>query len=278
MQHAARQPDLDPEPSTATVPESAGRGAIEAYYREVAPFYDADLTARGDLEFWRRIAEQHKGQRVLELGAGTGRVTAVMAPAASMLVALDLSPELLDLAVPRLAPFPHAHFLRGDMLALAFREPFDLIVAANDPLSHITDPAERDQVLAGVVRNLAPGGRFVLDALWMSPAAARAVESRGGRVERRTSTVNGQRVAVVERWERTSRQHHQCSAQYAYHRPGCRPVIAEFEARDWSPIELLARFGRAGLTVAELWGDYQGAPWNPETSSQLIVSATATSR
>jgi SAM-dependent methyltransferase len=273
MQHAARPPD--PKPSEASAPESAERGAIEAYYREVAPFYDADLTARGDLEFWQRIAREHRGQRVLELGAGTGRVTEALAPTAGLLVALDLSPELMEIAAPRLAPFPQAHLLRGDMLALAFRAPFDLIVAANDPLSHITDPAERDQVFAGIARNLAPGGRFVLDALWLSPAAARAVSKRGGRVLRRTSAVNGQRVGVVERWERTSRQQHQCSAQYAYHRPGRAPVVAEFAARDWSPIELLARLSRAGLVATELWGDYDETPWNAETSSQLIVSATA---
>jgi SAM-dependent methyltransferase len=270
----AAYPPATPEPADDSLPENAERGATEAYYRDVAPFYDADLTARGDLAFWQAVAEAHRGRRVLELGAGTGRVTEVLAPAAGMLIALDLSPELLARARSRLGGFPHAHLLRGDMLTLAFREPFDLIVAANDPFSHIVDSAERDQVLAGVARSLAPGGQFVLDALWLSPAADGAVSACGGRVERRTRSLHGQRVGVVEHWERTSRREHRCNATYAYFRPGREPVVAEFAARDWTPIELLARLGRAGLAATDLWGDYCGSRWAAETSSQLIVCAT----
>lgn len=270
MEHAEHDHQ---EPSGVALAH-AERADIEAYYRDVAPFYDADLTARGDLEFWRRIAAGHRGQRILELGAGTGRVTEVLAPMAGLLVALDLSPELLALAGPRLAPFPQAHRIRGDMLALPFGQPFDLIVAPNDPLSHLLDPDERDRVLVEVAHRLAPGGCFVLDALWLSPEDVREVSKAGGRVEQRTRAVDGQRVAVVERWERTSRRQHRCAAQYTYHPVGHAPVQAEFEARDWSPSELLARLGRAGLTVTATWGDYQGAPWSAETSSQLIVAAT----
>ena len=33
---------------------------------------------------------------------------------------------------------------------------------------------------------------------------------------------------------------------------------------------------RAGLAVTRVWGSYQGAPWNPNGSSQLIVEAVPT--
>lgn len=272
MQHAAPRPT--PASGDAQPAASAERPAVEAYYRDVAPFYDADLTARGDLDLWRRVAQEHRGGTMLELGAGSGRVTEVLAPAAGSLVALDLSPDLLALAAERLAPLPHARLVRGDMVALPFATTFDLIVAANDPFSHIVEAAERDRILAEVARHLAPGGRFVLDALWLPPAAERAVSERGGRVERRTSAVDGRRVGVVERWRRTSERDRRCRAQYAYYPEGGPAVVAEFEARAWSPVELMRRLGRAGLLVTAAWGDYDGRPWNGETSSQLIVSAT----
>jgi len=249
------------------------RDEVEAYYRDVAPFYDAETADRDDLDFWRGIAASRRGGRFLELGAGSGRVTAALAPHAGALLAIDLSPDLMGLARERLAPWPRVHLVRADMRALAFRAPFDLIVAADDPFSHLLDDDDRDRTLRGVARHLAPGGRFILDALWLSPAEASAVGSAGGRVHERTTSWHGQRLRVVERWARQGALGQCCHARYEYRRAGRPPVIAEFDARDWSPEDLSGRFARAGLAIARVWGSYRRAAWDPQTSAQLIVEA-----
>jgi SAM-dependent methyltransferase len=249
---------------------------VEAYYRAIAPFYDAEHADREDLDFWRQTGAAHRGGRYLELGAGSGQVTAVLAPAARELVAIDLSPDLLRLAQVRLAAWPGVHLVLADMLNLAFRAPFDLIVAANDPFSHLVEPGDRDRALSIVARHLAPGGHFVLDALWLSPREAAAVARAGGRVRRRTISMNGQRLGVFERWQRPGRRGRCCQAHYEYRREGRPPVVADFEARDWSPVELHERLARARLTIVQTWGSYQRAPWDPSTSSQLIVMAGVT--
>jgi SAM-dependent methyltransferase len=210
---------------------------------------------------------------VLELGAGSGRVTAALAPTARALVGVDISPELLRLARPRLARWPHARLVQADMLALPFRGPFDLIVAANDPLSHLVESSDRDRALDAVAQHLAPSGRFVLDALWLAPSEAAKVAGRGGRVEQHTTTMDGRPLRVLERWERTDDDRRCCHAHYEYHRGGRRPVVADFDAHDWSADELFTRLDRAGLAVTQVWGSYQGGRWDPTRSSQLIVEA-----
>jgi len=269
MQHAARQPTAQATPAFAP----SERETVTAYYRAIAPFYDAELADRDDLDFWCAIAARHRGGRFLELGAGSGRVTEVLAPAARELVAIDVSPELLRLARRRLAAWPRTHLIQADMLEPAIREPFDLIVAANDPFSHLIEAADRDRALGVVARHLAPGGRFVLDALWVSPGEAVAMARAGGRVRRRTISLDGQRLGVVERWERPGGQSGCCHARYEYRCDGRRLVVADFEARDWSVAEMLDRLDRAGLAVARLWGSYDGHAWSPATASQLIVEA-----
>jgi SAM-dependent methyltransferase len=262
--------------STAPTPtreNAGGRAEIEAYYRTIAPFYDAEQAGRHDLGFWQQVAERHPGGRVLEIGAGSGQVTAVLAPKADALVGLDLSSELLRLARTRLARWPHVRLVQADMLALPFRESFDLIVAANDPLSHLIEGSDRDRALDAVARHLAPGGRFVLDALWLAPSEAAKVARRGGRVEQRTTTLDGNRLRVLERWERTDDDRQCCHAHYEYHCGGRGPVVADFDAHDWSADELFTRLGRAGLAVTNVWGSYQGERWDPAGSSQLIVEA-----
>ena len=47
---------------------------VEGYYHEILPFYDAELAGRGDGELWAWAASTPPGCRVLELGAGTGRI------------------------------------------------------------------------------------------------------------------------------------------------------------------------------------------------------------
>jgi SAM-dependent methyltransferase len=249
------------------------RADVEAYYRDVAPFYDAETADRGDLGFWRQIAASRRGGRFLELGAGSGRVTAALAPFAGVLVAIDLSPDLMGLARERLSRWPRVHLVRADMRALPFSAPFDLIVAADDPFSHLADDDDRDRTLRGIARSLAPGGRFVLDALWLSPEAASAVASVGGRVQQRTTSWHGRRLRVVERWARRGAPRRCCRARYEYHRAGCPTVTAEFDARDWSPEELAGRLARAGLAIIRAWGSYRPTAWDPGTSEQLIVEA-----
>jgi SAM-dependent methyltransferase len=261
--------------SVAGSPPVAG-GDVEAYYREIAPFYDAEVAGRDDLDFWRVVGAEHRGGHVLELGAGSGRVTEVLALFAGEVVAVDVSPELLRLARDRLGAWPCVKLIRADMRALAFRRPFDLIVAANDPFSHLVAPTDRDRALEVVARHLAPDGRFVLDALWLSPAEASAVASTGGRVRRRTTVVDSERLGVVERWERPPDSERCCHAQYEYRLSGRPPVIAEVDVRDWSPDELDGRFRRAGLGVTRLWGSYRREAWHARRSGQLIVEAGRT--
>ena len=140
---------------------------VAEYYRRVAPFYDAELKDRGDEDFWSALGTRAAGKRVLELGAGSGRVTALVARGAGRIVALDLSPEMLRLARQRLRGQTNVSLVLGDMRQLPFRCTFDVVIAADDPFSHLVEDEDRARALAAVARHLAPEGRFVLDPLCM---------------------------------------------------------------------------------------------------------------
>jgi SAM-dependent methyltransferase len=253
-------------------PHDRLQGRVAAYYRRIAPFYDAELAERGDERFWRGVARERRGGRVLELGCGSGRVTALLAPLAAGVVGVDLSPELLARARVRLAGCSNVRLLRADMRQLVFREPFDLVVAANDPFSHLLADGDRARTLDLVGRHLAPGGRFVLDALWLAPGDESAMAHPDGRVGVHACELDGQTLRIVETWRRMpgSRWY---QARYEYHLPNQEPVVAAFEARAWSSAELADGFQASGLTVLERWGDFERSAWDAEASHHLIVVA-----
>ncbi|HEX6511167.1 MAG TPA: class I SAM-dependent methyltransferase [Chloroflexota bacterium] len=236
---------------------------VQRYYRLVAPFLSAELAQRGDAALWRELGQAHAGGSILEIGCGCGRVTELLAQAVGWVVGIDLSPELLAQAQHRLAGSQTALVL-ADVRRLALRHQFDLIVAPDDPFSHLLTDADRQQAFSSVAAQLAPGGRFVLDALWFPP-------NRPADGVAQDITVEGRVVHLTERW-RCDAVSHRCLAEFHYRDSG-QATRAHFEARYWTPTELRSRLSATGLRSTAWWGSYDRQPWDEQRSQHLIVEA-----
>lgn len=258
-----------------TEPPDRRAERTRAYYRTVGRFIDQELADRGDGTYWLARAREQGQPVALELGAGTGRVTRILAPVCRRIVAVDLSLDMLSRAQAAVGEWDHVHLVSGDMTELRLAARFDLVLAANDPFAHLSSDQDRRRAVELAARHLAPGGLFVVDALWLRGPARRAATSPSGwERERRLPAVGGKPEATVrERW-RLEQDGTRGIIEYEY-REGDRVVgRASFEPRFWSPAELRGRLIRAGLQVRRTLGGYKEDPWDPETSSALIVEAT----
>lgn len=261
-----------PLTSEATTPDSPD--AVQRYYESVLPFYDAELAARGDEQFWRALGRAYAGREILEIGAGTGRVTALLAEHGARVVALDLAPPMLERARERLRGVSRVTYVVGDVRRLALRRRFDLIVAADDPFSHVIEDDDRDRALRTVTDHLAPGGRFVLDALRLR---FRAVDPPNGpgSVERRSEQeieLGGRPVRVRQHW-RCESDEPVCAVEYRYELDGAEAARAAFAARYWTPAELRERLACAGLAIDAWWGGYACEPWDEQRSPHALIRA-----
>lgn len=89
------------------------------------------------------------GRRVLDAGCGTGAMASELARRGAEVVAIDLSPTLVDLARERSSSDAHAHrieFVAGDMLADSLGE-FDHVVAMDSVIHY-----QRFDMVAGLGR------------------------------------------------------------------------------------------------------------------------------
>lgn len=262
----------DPAGSSRSSPSRERTRQVVDYYRTVSRHIDRELEEREDHGFWRRVADRHRGEDVLELGAGTGRVTRFLLPAARRVVALDLSPHMLRRARRRLAGEGGVRLLRADVTRIPLRPGFHLAVAANGVFSHLLEDDERSRALREVSSLLRPGGRLLLDALWFPPGERRELCRGDGRTRERTVGEGDERVEIRERWECDGRSR-RCTARYEYRLPDGRVERAESRVRYWSADELEERLQAAGFRLTRAWGGYRGEDWDPENSRVLVADA-----
>lgn len=104
----------------------------------------------------RKAADPRPGERILDLAAGTGASSAVLAKAGAEVVACDLSEGMIEVGRAR---HPDIEFVQGDALNLQFEEASFDAVTISWGLRNIPDPQRALREMARVVR---PRGRLVV--------------------------------------------------------------------------------------------------------------------
>lgn len=147
--------------AAAKLREAAARDAdASGYDATVAPYQTAVERAAllGALE-------AGPGDVIVDLGAGTGRLTIPLARQGATVLALDISPRSLELNRAHCAALPGpVYHLACDACYLPLRDGVAHKVGSSMLLEHIPTPAERRRCLAEVHRVLRPGSRLALTA------------------------------------------------------------------------------------------------------------------
>jgi ubiquinone/menaquinone biosynthesis C-methylase UbiE len=174
----------------------------EATYREQriydrhSRWYDITqwpMEAMGLGRLRRRLWEQVQGQRILEVGVGTGRKVPYY-PAQSRVVAIDLSPRMLRRAVKRAERLGRqVDFVLADAQCLPFRDGSFDAITATCVFCSVPDPVQGLRELRRVSRQ--DGSTLLLEHVraknpllgkamdWMNPLAVRM---SGANINRRT--------------------------------------------------------------------------------------------
>ncbi|WP_439681202.1 class I SAM-dependent methyltransferase [Embleya sp. MST-111070] len=217
---------------------------VRSVYLRVAEEYDERIPGNGPSDDLFTQAERdfllgkiRPGERVLDMGCGTGRFTVPMAERGARLSGLDISRSMLDVAERKLSERGLAADLReGDMAAIPFPDASFDTVTSMLALMHIPI-ADRPAVFAEVRRVLRPGGRMLLGV-------------KNSVFER---MFTGDRFASVDVTDVANKQ-----LLFTNTRSGDEYVAPWFS---FSPHELTVLFATVGMTVTQLRGNSPIAVW-----------------
>ena len=100
------------------------------------------------------LLEPKPGEHILDIGCGTGHLTAQIAASGAIVRGIDRSAEMVRQAREK---FPELRFDVMDAREIALDESFDAVFS-NATLHWIKEP---ERVIRGISRTLRPSGRFV---------------------------------------------------------------------------------------------------------------------
>lgn len=238
-------------------------------YDSVAEIYDLYVTMDYDLPFFLEEAAKVEGP-ILELMAGTGRISVPLLESGARLTCVDGSRGMLDVLSRKLRDRGLDAELRcADVCELRLATSYELAILPLQSFMEILGEEHQRAALAAVHACLAPGGRFVCTV--HNPAVRRTQVDGALRVLGRFPAPEG---TLVVSGSETGGQPVVHRLQYfeLYGADGRlrwkRLLPMEFAFVEKEEFEALA--GDAGFRVVELFGDYDRSPFEAADSPVMI--------
>jgi ubiquinone/menaquinone biosynthesis C-methylase UbiE/uncharacterized protein YbaR (Trm112 family) len=152
--------------------EMATRDAEAEIYDDNFPFVSnkqgnatyGDFLTMVELDRVLNTLNPKRGEIIMDLGAGTGRLTGHLAKSGATVLATDLSPHSLEVNRAKCARLAGAdvHFFASDACHLPVRPESIEKIGSMEMLEHIPSDEQRRRCIDEIYRALQPGGKVAL--------------------------------------------------------------------------------------------------------------------
>ena len=118
----------------------------------------------GEIAFYQNLASglKARGEGLLEIACGTGRVTLRLAQNGLNTVGLDLSPQMLEMAREKSQEIPNLRWVQADMGDFDLGETFGLVIIPGHAFQNLNTPDAQVACLQCIYRHLKPGATLVV--------------------------------------------------------------------------------------------------------------------
>lgn len=262
-------------------PDSAAD--LRSHYR--SDLYDLMTPSvfRGDVAWYRRLARECGGP-VLELGAGTGRVTLPLAEDGVAVHALDIEADMLSGLTRKLNERPaevraRVTVVESDMRTFQLAERFALVIAPFRALLHNLSDAEHAACFRQIREHLRPGGRFAfnvfhpsLEFMAQHAGALAGVWRHIGIFDRGDGSYVTR--ADATRYDTVHRRVHSVNRYEEYAADGTliRTSLLRLELSYLYPSDIRRLLHEAGFRSIQIWGSFEERPLQHDSDELVVVA------
>jgi 2-polyprenyl-3-methyl-5-hydroxy-6-metoxy-1,4-benzoquinol methylase len=231
---------------------------------ELAELYDLDSPWSADRDFYLSQAGQPP-QTILDFGCGTGLICNAYAELGHDVTGVDPAPAML--AIARRKPFG-AKIEWVEATAQTFRSDkrFDLMIMTGHVFQILLEDEDVRAAFETMRMHLKPGGKAVFESRnraidWAAEWGGEVVlEARAGR--------------IVETHNVHEMLNDRLKFDSVFRFPD-KTLTSKSELRFMSLMEIEAHLKAAELRVENLIGDWDGAPFDPAVSKEMIFTVRA---
>jgi len=238
----------------------------ERAFEAMAPLYD-DFTAHHEYEFWTEqllaVLEREglQGDRLLDVGCGTGKSFLPMLPRGWQVVGCDISPAMLDQARRKVDDAVRLEI--ADMRELPRFGEFDLVWVLADAINYLLGIEELEAALRGMRSNMAPSGLLLFD---VNELPVYSFYAEGVEVERdgRRFLLQGSAKNKVEPGSICEFFGYELPAEGGDRSASDGSNVSVHRQRHFTEAEVLPALDRAGLECLNVYGQStDGIPRQP---------------
>jgi SAM-dependent methyltransferase len=238
---------------------------------------------QGDIDWYRKKAIASRGP-VLELGAGTGRVTLPIAEAGVPITALDLDEGMLRKLREKLAALPgdargRVAVHHGDMRSFALNETFALVIIPFRAFLHNLTVDDQLACLKRAYDHLQPNGELAFNVFHPSLGymAAHAGWHEGTWRWSGTTELPHGRVLIftdANRYDTVQQRVHSLIRAEEFDADGMlvRTHMMRLELAYLYPADIRLLLERSGFELVRISGDFTGRPFERD-GDELVIEA-----
>lgn len=238
-----------------------------------AAYYDLTTTGMDDIAFYARYVDP--GSSVLELGCGTGRVSAALSERARRVVGVDRSEAMLKRAQEKRSG-PRTTYVLDDITKVRLGERFDLIIAPFRVLQALERDAQVSAFFQTIKAHLAPGGEAILNVFHPNLEAHEMASGwviEGENYGAEFALPGGESVTLSDERRQLDAERQVLYPVLIYRRYRAGVLIDEHRSpicmRYYYPEQFLALIEGHAFSVKARFGGYAGEPYGE--GGELVV-------